>query len=103
MEDPIQTFFEELAQRGYEPGLQSVTGSCRFDIAEKGSWLVTAHDGVLAVSQNAADADCVLCTGADDFEAIIRGEQSPLTVAMQGRMQGEGDIAIGLVMQRIFH
>ena len=103
MEDLIRSFFEELAQRGYEPGLHSVTGTCRFDIVEDGSWLLSVCDGAMAVSQDTADADCVFVGSAADFEAIVRGEQNPLTAAMQGRVQISGDPAVGLAMQRIFH
>jgi putative sterol carrier protein len=103
MEDLLQAFFEKVARRGYEPGLRNVTGTCRFDIVENGSWLLVVYDGALAVSQDTADADCVCVGSAADFEAIARGEQNPLTAAMQGRLQISGDAAMVLVLHRIFH
>jgi len=102
MDDLIQSFFQDLAQRGYEPGLHGVTGTCRFDIAEDGSWLLSVCDGAMAVSKDIIDADCIVVSSIADFEAIVRGQRNPLTAAMQGRVQISGDPAVGLAMQRIF-
>lgn len=96
-------FFEELARRGYEPALQSVRGTVRFDIAEEGSWWVAVRDGALTVRQDAARADCVLSFTAADFEAIVRGEQNPLTAAMQGRVQIIGNPGMALIIQCACH
>lgn len=96
-------FFEELAQRGYEPALQSVRGTVRFDIAEEGSWWVAVAHGALIVRQSAASADCVLSFTAADFNAIVRGEQNPLTAAMQGRVRITGNPGMALVIQCTCH
>ena len=95
-------FFEELAQRGYEPTLQSVTGTVRFDIIGAGNWWVTVKEGALTVASGGSSADCVYTTTAEDFVSMVRGALNPFTAALQGKVQLTGNTALALVMQRIF-
>jgi len=103
MASATTAFFEELAQRGYEPALQRVTGTVRFDIAEEGSWWVAVVDGAVTVRRDAARADCVLSFTAADFNAIVRRERNPLTAAMQGRVQITGNPGMALIIQCTCH
>lgn len=96
-------FFEELAQRGYDPALQTVTGTVRFDILGEGSWWVTVNEGRLTVASRGSSADCVYTAAAEDFVPMARGKLNPLTAALRGRMEFTGDPALALVMLCLFH
>lgn len=101
MASATAAIFRELAQRGYDPSLRSVEGTCRFDIAGEGSWWVAVADGMLTVKESTDEADCVCCLTCDDFLQMARGERNPLTATLQGRVAITGDSAIALLIQRL--
>ncbi len=94
---------DHLATRGYEPMLESVTGTCRIEIEDEGSWLVTVQDGRIAVKKGTGHADTVFKTDASEFDQIARGDQNPFTAVLQGRVSVTGDASLALMVQRIFH
>ena len=95
-------FFEELEQRGYEPMLQTVSGTVRFDILGEGSWWVTVDRGAITVAKGGASADCTFAIAADDFAPIVRSKLNPFAAALQGRVQFTGDPALALLTMHIF-
>jgi len=58
MIDTTQAFFAQLAERGYEPLLHSVTGTIRWDIEDAGSWFVAVNNGSLTVSRDTVGVLC---------------------------------------------
>lgn len=100
--DPIRTFFANIAKRGFDARLHGATGVCRVDVEGEGSWRVTNRDGHLTVEEGPGPADCYIVMARDDMIALIRGERNPITTAMQGRIQTGGDYALAQVAQRIF-
>jgi predicted lipid carrier protein YhbT len=102
MATPTAAFFEELARRGYEPSLSCVRGMIRFDITGEGSWWMQVRNGELSIAREGATADCGFTVAPADFVSLVRGEQNPLTAALQGRLQIWGDQALALVAQRVF-
>lgn len=102
MDDPITTFFEQLATSGYEPLLHTVSGTYRFEIEDAGNWCVTVTQGTLSVTRELPQASCVIICARDLFCAIVRGEQNPTTAFMQGRIQVKGSLSLAQVFQRIF-
>ena len=95
-------FFEELELRGYEPSLQIVSGTVRFDIMGEGSWWVTVNRGAITVARTGTRADCTFAVATCDFIPIVSRELNPLTAALQGRVQFTGDAALALVSLRTF-
>jgi putative sterol carrier protein len=102
MDDVIQTFFEQLSTRGYEPLLHQASGTCRFDIEGKGSWGVGVREGAITVTREMPKADCVFACDQDLFTRIIQGKQNPLTAAMQGKVEVTGDLSLAQMFQRLF-
>jgi hypothetical protein len=95
-------FFGELDQRGYEPALQTLSGTVRFDIIGEGSWRVTVNRGTITVAKSEAPAECTFVVAADDFVTIVRNEMRPFAAALQGRVQFTGDPALALVTMHLF-
>jgi predicted lipid carrier protein YhbT len=102
MANITSTFFEHLAQRGYEPLLHNVSGTLRFDIAGEGSWYIVVKNGSLAVSRDGAGADCVLVCRRGDFDRMVVGKQNPTTLFLQGNMKITGDLGLALMFERVF-
>jgi len=91
----ISEFQRRHADRRPDPRLQGVTGSYRFDVEGVGSWRLEVHDKIATMTESTAAADCVLRCNEADFVRIARGEQNLLTAFLQGRVQVEGDYALG--------
>ena len=103
--DSTQTFFEEVAKRGREPLLHVVAGTIRFDLSDSaGSWHVwylTIEHGNMTVSNDLADADCVVTCRLEDFDQVLQGKQNLLTAVMQGRVQISGDVFLAQMFTRV--
>ena len=98
-------FFADLAARTPDTKLRGISGTCRFDIQGAGSWIVALTDGKVTVREGAAGAkaDTIVVCSADDFMRIVRGELNPFAAALQGRVQGAGNLALlQLLQKRIF-
>jgi predicted lipid carrier protein YhbT len=105
MVETIDHFFELAVVRGHsDPMLRRTSGSCRFDIISIGSWLVRADNGTLTVNavQSSTPADSTLTANEDDFLRMTRGQQSPLTAFMQGRLQVTGNLALAERFTHLF-
>ncbi|MCI0362380.1 MAG: SCP2 sterol-binding domain-containing protein [Phycisphaerales bacterium] len=91
----VRDFFK--AERRYDPRLEGVTGTYRFDIQAADHWYVwrvAVNDGNVDVSQGTADADCVIGCSEEDFIRIASGEQNLITATLQGRVEVAGDLAL---------
>ena len=100
--DTISTFFNEIAARGKDPQLQSIKGTCRFDIAGVGSWYLTIDNGALEVNESKGDADLVITCDAQDFRRIIVGEEHPFIAGLQGKLVIVGKEFLFPLVQRFF-
>src|SRR6266566_4558560 len=102
MSDTTQAFFEQLAQRGYEPLLHGISGTVRCDIEDAGSWFVAIKNGSLTVSRDTAGADCVIACSREDFDRMVVGKQNPTTLFMQGKMKITGNLGLAQPFLRLF-
>jgi predicted lipid carrier protein YhbT len=97
-------FFEELAQRGYEPRAATMRGSVRFDLRQgrrTERWLLSVDRGVIAVSRRNASADAVVRADETLFEGLVRGEVNAMAALLRGALTIEGDGGLLLVFQRL--
>jgi putative sterol carrier protein len=92
--DAVRAVFEERRQRRFEPAMQDVSGSYRFDVDEVGSFFVAVDRGWLVVAEVQRQADCVIRCSGEDFLRVARGEQNLWTAAMQGLVEIRGDLAL---------
>ena len=104
MTDTTQAFFDELAQRGYEPRAANMRGSVRLDL-RRGKrterWLVSVDGGDVAVSRTNAAADAVVRMDEALFEALVRGEANAMAAMLRGALTIEGDRGLLLLFQRL--
>jgi hypothetical protein len=88
----VHAVFDELKRRAYEPRLDGVYGSYRFEILGVGTFHVSVVDGELSVVEAARPADCVIRCSRSVFLHIAAGSQNLLTAAMQGQVHISGDL-----------
>ena len=87
MADATADFFDDLSKRGQEPLLGKMRATVRFDIADgdrTDRWLLSVHDGSLAVTRGDGDADCVITADKADFDLVATGRRNPMAAALRG-------------------
>jgi SCP-2 sterol transfer family protein len=103
MTDHIEEFFDHLAS-AHQPLLEDVASTLRIDVDGPGGvrhWMLRIDHGSVDVSRRAGRADASLSTDLPMFEKIVTGEANPLTGALRGRVQIDGDLRTVVAFQRL--
>ena len=104
MADPTAEFFAELAERGREPLLQNATGTLRLELTHgkrTERWLIELDKGEVSLSRRNSAADGVVRTTKALFDRLARGEANAFTAYLRGEIDGEGDLALILLFERL--
>ena len=94
MADEAREIFERLGSRGYNPVLEGLHATYRFDVEGAGSWRVAIDDGNATVTEGPGEADCVVECSSEDLPLFASGEKNLLTALLQGRINITGDLAL---------
>jgi putative sterol carrier protein len=104
MADPTEEFFHEMGRRGYEPLVQKVSATYRFDIT-RGSrvdhWLVEIRKGRVRVSRRNDGADCVISAERAVFDQLASGRANAMAAMLRGVLALEGDPELLVQLQRL--
>jgi hypothetical protein len=105
MSDPVDDFFTGLSKRGYEPLLQHVIGSIRFDLEngdETDHWWVGLDRGKVTVLHEDRVAKSVSRQDRSTLIDAILGRRNPMTTFLQGDAgySGEGEPLV--IFSRLF-
>ncbi len=92
--------FATLDRRVDAAELAGLRSSCRFDVAEVGSWRVLVVDGSVHVSESQDQADTVITVPEDLLLQLVRGDQNLTTALLSGRIEVIGDLAVGERLSR---
>ena len=77
--------------------LEGVHGTLRFLVGKTPVATLTIDDGEARIEKDDRAADTlVLCTSEEDVHRLLRGELNPVVVALLGRLEIEGDVALGI-------
>jgi hypothetical protein len=101
---PTDEFFAGLDQRGHEPLLERVDQTVRVDLREDGHtdhWRLVVRHGVLRVTRDHGDADCVITTTRAVFDQIASGRTKPLPAWLRNQITIEGRLYPLLVLERL--
>lgn len=90
----LRTLFEALKEGRYNPLLEDVHGTFRFDIKDVGCWRVTVDGGQIKAWESREPAGCEIECESEDFIDILQGRRNLITAAMQGRVVIGGDLAL---------
>jgi putative sterol carrier protein len=102
MAQTAQEFFDGLESRLDPAKLAGQAASYRFDIEGAGSWRVDVVDGRASVSEGGEGGDCVIRMRSETFAKLLRGEQSPVTGFMTGKIKVDGDLSHALRLKELF-
>jgi putative sterol carrier protein len=105
MSDPTVEFFQSLGRRGDEPLLEKCSGAIRFDLTAKSGtdhWLVRLDNGLVSVTQENREADCVVRADKSVFKGLASGEMNGLTAYLRGLINVEGNPELLVLFQRVF-
>jgi hypothetical protein len=108
MSEKIETYFQSLAAKRYQPLLHRVSGSIGFDL-EGGDgghqvWRVDIARGNLEVRRqsegSADDADCVVAGPEDELQRILSGQDSFAAAFVRGAITVQGDHTLAQNLRR---
>ncbi len=105
MHDPIADFFVRLAGRNAAPLLGDVTTTVRFDLTDAGPvrhWRMTIDHGLIEVSDDGADADCVVSAERPVFEDLVTGRHNVMAALLRGQLIASGDPDVLVRVERLF-
>ena len=94
-------FFTQLEERIDPDRTRGMSATYRFEIENAGTWRLEVADGRVSVTESDAAADCVLRASEEIFLRIVRGEQSPTTAFMTGKVRIEGDVGLALKLREL--
>jgi putative sterol carrier protein len=103
--DPTRRFFDELAQRGYEPLLRNLSGAVRFDISDGKSVerrYLSVDKGQISVSGRGSGGKNIIRADRAVFGRIAAGELNPVAAVLRGEFAIEGDWRMLVLVQRLF-
>jgi hypothetical protein len=103
--DPVEEFFEGLAQRGFDPLLRHDRGSIRFDVKDGQAidhWRVTNDRGNVTVGRDDAPADTVVTQDRATLIDAIQGRKNLMIVLGLGQVGVSGDMERLVSFQRLF-
>jgi hypothetical protein len=98
-------FFAELDNRDFEPLLDHVVGTIRFDLTDAvhtRHWFVRIDKGHVSVSRGRHRADAWLRCDARLFGRLVAGQQNALTSVLRGEVEIGGDLSLVMAFERLF-
>ncbi|SCL41645.1 SCP-2 sterol transfer family protein [Micromonospora pallida] len=105
MADAITRFFEELNRRGFEPLLETTSGTVRFDLHEGARtthWLLDIDRGRVRVDQEDREADTVIGMNPTLFEQLVTGREDGIASMLRGDLTVSGDHGLMARIERLF-
>ncbi|MBV9358421.1 MAG: SCP2 sterol-binding domain-containing protein [Chloroflexi bacterium] len=87
--------FTTLDRRVDRTELAGLRSSCRFDVDGAGSWRVLIVNGSVEVTESQDPADAVIKLPETLLLQLLAGSQNLITAVLSGRIEVDGDLAIG--------
>jgi len=103
--DVTERFFEELAQRGYEPLLRKARGTIKFEIVDGKKVdrrFVAIDKGEIRVSRRNVACDGVIRVDKAVFERVASGRSNPIAAVLRNELAAQGDWRLLVLVQRLF-
>jgi putative sterol carrier protein len=103
MAEGAREFFESLEKRATPDRTAGIDKTYRFEIDQAGTWTVAVTDAGVRVTEGGTNsADAIISTSEETFGKLLRGEQSPTTAFMLGKVKVDGDMGAVLKLQKLF-
>ena len=96
----LESTTELLRNRlGADSGLGATV---KFDFGAEGVIYLDGAATPNAVSNEDAEADCIVAIALEDFESVVAGDLDATTAFMMGKLKVEGDMAIAMRLREVF-
>jgi putative sterol carrier protein len=105
MTDVTEQFLLSLADRGFQPLLQKITGTLAvrlLDGSEVDAWMVAVDKGEVSARRGAGDADATLTVERSLFERMVHGRANAMAAVLRGEARIDGDLNLLMAIQRVF-
>jgi SCP-2 sterol transfer family len=105
MSDPIESFFDGLGRRGYEPLLQHTVGSIQFELLDGRTtehWWVGIDRGRVKVRRGEAPAETVVKEERQTMVDTILGRRNVMSAFLRGEAGFTGPGESLVVFRRLF-
>ncbi len=73
----------------------------KFDFGDDGCLYLDGTSEPYAVSNEDADADCIVSMSLDDFKEMATGELDPTTAFMMGKLKVTGDMGVAMKLAAV--
>lgn len=94
--DSASVTVQQLPARAFDPHLQGVRGTIRFDVAGAGTWRLHIDDGFTELLEGAGPSDLTIACEEPDFGDLLHGTTSLLTATLRGDVEVQGNLALAL-------
>jgi hypothetical protein len=101
----VDSFFDELGHRGYEPLLRKASGRIQFEVVDGPRiepWLLVVDNGALEVKREAGRADCTVRGESSVFEELVSGRKNVTAAVLRGALICRGNLELLFAIQRLF-
>src|SRR5882757_9915711 len=84
--------------------LEGIYGTLRFLVQDTPVATLIVEDGEARIVKEDGPADTtVLCRSQDDVDGLLRGDLNLVVIALLGRLEVEGNVALGLQVLSSMH
>lgn len=104
MPDPTEAFFDNLRRVGRIPMLARVSGTLRVELTDgrrTEKTQIIVRRGQVSLGPP-ADADCMIYTHRQVWDALVTGEAQPMSTFLRGAVVAAGDASMLVLMRRLF-
>jgi hypothetical protein len=104
MDDAVDRFFDGLVGESPHPRLRTADGTIRFDLrrgSETEHWFVALDGGVVTVTHDDAEADCVVATDREVFEGVVTGRMNFFASMLRSEITASGAPGLLVRFQRL--
>ena len=105
MSDPIESFFDGLGRRGYEPLLQHTVGSIQWEFLDGTTperWWVGIDRGRVKVRRGEAPAETLIREERQTMVDVILGRRNAMAAFLRGEAGYTGSGETVVVFRRLF-
>jgi putative sterol carrier protein len=100
-----ESLLATLAERSLEHPAAAFSGVVRFDVDSGGradSWFLTIGKGVVTVSREGGEPDCVVTGDVTTLDAVLSGRANAMAALLRGALHVQGKFVLLTALQRLF-
>jgi putative sterol carrier protein len=105
MAQPDERLLDALTERSKEQPAAAVDGVVRFDVNDGervDQWYLKIAKGIVTVSREGSEPDCVLAGDAATFDAVLSGRANAMAAVLRGAFELRGKVVLLTALQGLF-